>query len=48
MSALTTPTACNEDNVNRLNLNSNEKTDWIDACSEVLEFNEMDELWSVD
>lgn len=38
-------TLYNESDINRTNLNNNKNEDWLDACSEELDKNEMDELW---
>lgn len=34
-----------EGDINHTILNNNKNEDWLDACSEELDKNEMDELW---
>lgn len=49
MNTSNTPTIPHSENdVNRVNLNSKETNEWLDACSEDLEANQMDELWFVE
>lgn len=46
MNTSSTPTTPHsENNVNKVSLNGKQTDEWLEACSEDLESNQMDELW---